>query len=377
MLLATSALASAALPTTLAHADPVVDATWLPTQPVDGDAGNFNNRSHWTTPDGTPTIPTGTATFNASNIRAITFNDLTTTVGGIAVTSGAGDYKFETNGKSITFNGAGLSVGSGASLTINNRDGGTVIFSDSSKAGHADPPTVIDNFGGKLLFAVNASAETVHINNFSSGTDAFKFDNESTAANAQIFNHGDLHFAGNSTAGNANIVSFIIESSVSESHIFIEGNANGGTAHIVLDNGSLDISNLLTAGTTVGSIDGSGNVTLGTKNLSVGGDNLDTGFSGVIQDGPAAPLLGGGGSLTKEGTGTLTLTGIHNTYTGTTTVNGGALVVDGSIEKSSGVIVNAGGTLAGTGTVSSTEIKVGGTLAPGHSDGSFGKLTVR
>src|SRR6266852_4227476 len=88
MLLATSALASAALPTTVAHADPV-DATWLPTQPVDGDAGNFNNANHWTGSDG---FTIGTATFNASNIRDIKFNafNALTTVGGIAVTSGAG-----------------------------------------------------------------------------------------------------------------------------------------------------------------------------------------------------------------------------------------------------------------------------------------------
>jgi len=40
------------------------------------------------------------------------------------------------------------------------------------------------------------------------------------------------------------------------------------------------------------------------------------------------------------------------------------------------VTVNAGGTLAGTGAVSSTTVNAGGTLAPGHSDGSFGTLTV-
>jgi outer membrane autotransporter protein len=69
---------------------------------------------------------------------------------------------------------------------------------------------------------------------------------------------------------------------------------------------------------TVGSIEGDGNVFLGPNNLTVGSNNLSTLFSGVIQDG------GTGGSLTKVGTGTLTLTGL-NTYTGATTVNGGTL----------------------------------------------------
>ncbi len=114
VLLATSALASAAMPITAAHADPV-DATWLATQPDDGDPGNFNNADHWTAVPNGAQFPDGTATFNANKIHDITFND-TTTVGGITVTSGAGDYTFDTQGNNVTFTGAGLSVGSGASL---------------------------------------------------------------------------------------------------------------------------------------------------------------------------------------------------------------------------------------------------------------------
>jgi autotransporter-associated beta strand protein len=86
--------------------------------------------------------------------------------------------------------------------------------------------------------------------------------------------------------------------------------------------GFLDISQLLTSGTTAGSIEGAGNVFLGAKNLTVGGNNLSTTFSGVIQDGGS--FGGTGGSLTKTGAGTLTLSGT-NTYTGGTTISAGIL----------------------------------------------------
>ncbi|HEX9588886.1 MAG TPA: autotransporter-associated beta strand repeat-containing protein, partial [Bradyrhizobium sp.] len=400
-------MASAALPTTLAHAG---DATWNPGAVAPANA-DFNTGDNWAgTPD--KTVPTlGTATFNASNTQDVTITG-TTNLGGMTLKSRAGTYTFTNTAGStspgLTFIGAGIIVEDGAAAkidnvssnlnfagtssaglaTISNDDGSTIIFRGSSKAGHA---TITNLSGGKLLFSGDSaqapvSAQTATIINFSSsadssGAEGFKFDNGSVAAAATIYNHGDLHFVGNSRANVA-----LIQSDTGGT-IFIEEHAKGDTARIVLGDGltkgNLDISRLATLGTTVGSLAGSGNVFLGSKNLDVFGFDQDTVFSGVIQDGTAAPLLGGGGSLTKGGTGALTLTGI-NTYTGTTTVSGGALIVDGdgSIASSS-VIVNAGGTLAGTGTVgstiSTTTINAGGTLAPGHGpgDGTFGKLTVQ
>jgi autotransporter-associated beta strand protein len=341
ILLATSALASVALSATVANAG---DATWNP------GTADFNTGDNWTgTPDKTVPID-GTATFNASNQRQIMFSQ-STDLGGITVTSGAGDYTFDTQGHQVTFGGAGLSVGSSASLTLNiNGANGQVSFNGGSTAGQAQ----INVFGGVDQF--------------------LDFQDSSRAGQAHIINGGQVFFEGSSDAENASITS-----DGNNAVIFFSGQASGGKAQIALTHGGvLDISNLNGGGTTIGSLagDSSAAVFLGSKNLAVGGNDLSTVFGGVIQDGSLGGEPGGiGGSLTKEGKGSLTLTGI-NIYTGTTTVNGGALIVDGSIETSSGVTVNAGGTLAGTGSVTSTTINAGGTLAPGHSDGSLGMLTV-
>ena len=107
--------------------------------------------------------------------------------------------------------------------------------------------------------------------------------------------------------------------------------------------------------------------------LTVGGDNQNTTYSG---------MLSGSGSLTKAGSGAMDLTA-SNTYTGGTMVEAGILVASNGTNGSatgSGSVTLSGGTLAsgaGGGSVAG-EVEIGSVaseIAPGGI-GSIGKLTI-
>ena len=77
--------------------------------------------------------------------------------------------------------------------------------------------------------------------------------------------------------------------------------------------------------------------------------------------------ISGGGALIKTNATTLTLGGA-NTYAGGTTVNGGTLMVNGSVGD---VTVNISGSLGGSGTVGAFTLNTGGALNPGNSPGTL------
>ncbi|HGM6861653.1 autotransporter outer membrane beta-barrel domain-containing protein [Serratia rubidaea] len=78
--------------------------------------------------------------------------------------------------------------------------------------------------------------------------------------------------------------------------------------------------------------------------------------------------ISGHGGLTKEGIGTLVLTG-NNSYSGPTLVNQGLLAVNGTL--ASDVTVQDGGVLGGSGRIGSLTANAGATVAPGNSIGTL------
>ena len=78
--------------------------------------------------------------------------------------------------------------------------------------------------------------------------------------------------------------------------------------------------------------------------------------------------ISGHGGLTKQGIGTLVLTGA-NTFAGPTLVNQGRLAINGSLAST--VTVNDSGILGGNGRIGGLTAKSGGTVAPGNSIGTL------
>ena len=100
-----------------------------------------------------------------------------------------------------------------------------------------------------------------------------------------------------------------------------------------------------------------------TLNLSMNGIIDTQAFNATV-----IGALTGSGSLTKEGSGQLTLSNSLNTATGNTLINAGELTVNGYL-SSALVTVNTGTTLSGTGTIQAATID--GTIAPGDPTGTL------
>lgn len=103
----------------------------------------------------------------------------------------------------------------------------------------------------------------------------------------------------------------------------------------------------------------------GTSTLTIGTDNTSTTFAGVITN---AGTLG----VTKVGSGTLTLTDI-NSYTGSTTINNGAITLNSTgqiyanmANQAPGgtIILNAGGTLNVDDSATNVANRLGGNIVP-------------
>ncbi len=127
----------------------------------------------------------------------------------------------------------------------------------------------------------------------------------------------------------------------------------------------------LTGGTpAINGLNGTGTVFYnhtGNATLTIGSDGSGGDYSGVIDSGSGANYL----KLVKTGAGTQILGGT-NTYYGSTTIDDGKLIVNGSLANSPTVTVNgAAAVLGGSGTINGNVVLTNGALAPGNSPGTI------
>jgi autotransporter-associated beta strand protein len=348
-------------------------ASWLSSPPTN----NWNDPNDWSP----ATVPNGsadTATFGHSLTANISLS-ANTEVNGITFASAMFPSAYTITASpqtTLTISGPGITNNSGTTQTFvtdtNGPGAGGIFFTNSATAGNS---TSFTNRGGTV-----------------SGADPGRIAiaGNSTAGSATITNNGGMvsgahggttEFDNTSTAGSATLIANGGTSGGEGGNIFFAADSTGGTARVkVFGNGNLDLSFHNAPGVTIGSLEGSGNAFLGSNNLTVGSNNLSKTFSGAVLDSGARH-----GSLTKTGTGKLTLTGNENFYTGATTINGGTLLVKNKTGSATGnlaVQVNAG-TLGGTGIIDG-EVTVGtgiGTtsranLLAGNGASSPGTLTI-
>jgi autotransporter-associated beta strand protein len=214
---------------------------------------------------------------------------------------------------------------------------------------------------GAGTFAISGNGLTVSngITNLSANGQTFS--NTVTLGAAQTFNAsaGNLTFATNiANGGNTLTVS-------GGSNTAVLGVVSGGGGLVKSGVGTLTLSGansygggtVVSAGRLVGSTTSLQGAITNDAAVTFNQTTNGTYFSG----------MSGLGSLTKSGTGTLTLSGV-NAFSGATAVDTGRLIVNGT-NANSAVTVASGASLGGSGTVGG--VTVNGLLAPGNSVGTL------
>ncbi|QSI30579.1 autotransporter outer membrane beta-barrel domain-containing protein [Variovorax sp. RKNM96] len=286
-------------------------------------------------------------------------------------TATASTAKLSLNGAGWQTPGANTLVFGGASTaasaTITNL-GGTVDFTQTGNAGSA---TIFNGDKSLVRFANAASAGSVNIGNLDGGTAYFA--DTASAANAQITNAkggtvdvsgvtskagiaiGALSGAGGVVLGATQLTvgglntSDVIAGVVSDkgSQFAQPGAGTGGsivkvgsgtltlsgantyTGGTALRQGRLNVGHSQALGTGVLTMDDDTTLGFGANNLTIANAIQLTGQNDPIIDtgafnGTLGGAISGGGFITKQGTGTLTLSGA-NSYTGATNVAQGSL----------------------------------------------------
>lgn len=252
------------------------------------------------------------------------------------------------NGLATTGGFSVVDVSTGVAATINAAISGT--------GGLTKTGTGTLSLGGANSYAGTTTVSAGQLNLLAGGSIAGSVVNQASFANAgtvtgAVQNDGTFANSGTVTGAVQN------NATLASTGTLAGGLVNSGTATLagtvgtgIVNNGAVTFSgaatvaglqqaaagtfNLAGFGVSLGTLSGSGAISLGGGALSVGTGNGNSSFAGTIS---------GAGSLTKAGTGTLALTGTAS-QTGGTTISGGTLQIGtgGTTGALSGAITNNG-----------------------------------
>ena len=332
----------------------------------------------------------GGTTISAGTVQ---IGNAATSLGTGALTMAGGTFDLNNFSQSIgTLSGTGSVVLGSGTLTINDTAlatySGTFTGSGSiTKAGSfaltlsgASGAGAVNVNGGTLaLGASNILSDSGAISIASSGT--LNIATFSDTVGSATLNSGTIAGSGTLTAGTYSLNGGAVTANLGTGTLTQSSNTTtlsgtSGATTIIINGGTLALGgseHLADSGALT--VNSGGILNLGGYTETVGAVTLTggtitngnlTGTNYAVQNGTISANLGGSGGLTMSGTGTVTLSGI-NTYTGTTAVNAGTLVLNGgnAIWDAGVVNVGASGTLQLGANETIGTLNSSGTIVPG------------
>ena len=300
------------------------------------------------------TITTGTLTIDSGSSGSITLNGSANTETISSVIAGSHGEVISGTGTldlagANTFTG-GLSIATTFVEISGGKTGGP-----SSLGGN----TALSMSGGATLDNISSSTDTITMAVSVSVQTAFQNDTSATfGVNGGLGGSGTITINTGATSGSVGFGGTVTTDTFTGT-IDDNGSLLGntvGTAYTSGASGGLGLSALVmgNSGTFtaaqnqfIGSLAGSGSgssVIIGAgKTLSIGGDNTNTSYAGVISSNNTAGVNGssGNGALTKIGTGSLTLSNA-NTFGGATNISSGVLILSNALALQDSSLVTTG-----------------------------------
>lgn len=306
---------------------------------------------------------TGPVTINKGSLWAATSTALGNTNTPVTVNSGATLFlsgnATDSGLKPLVLNGSGGGgPGSGAGALVcrnsNSWSGNITLASDSTI--YPNPNSTL-NLGG-LISGPGSFIQAGPGTNILSGSLANTYAGITTvSAGTLVLNN----VTGPSVPGN------LIVSNSAVARLANDNQLTTNADVLVNSGGLLDLTNYFSS---INTLRGSGTVKFGTNGwIQVGANNGTSEFDGTFTGAGFAT----GYTIGKIGTGTFTLTGTPTFLFGNMTIYGGRLVINGN-QPQIPVLVVAGGTLSGTGTVG--VVTGDGTISPGNSLGILSSSNV-